>query len=394
MRIDTELLDQFAVKYKGIIEDLEQRLRMSPGIQEVEKTLKPKKKGEIPKFNFESTPQLRKLFFEVLNLTPVGVTEKTNQPSTEERTLEILSQHNETAKLLLEFRKSSKLYNTFIERPKALLVGDRLHTSYYIPGTVTGRISSNTPNLQNVPKDIRCIFIPDEGCVFIQVDYKQAEFRMWAFYSQDLQMLEDIRSGKDIHKIIASVVYNIPESEVTPDQRFVAKGVVFGLMFGRGIESLMLEFKCSEDMARNIIETFFSRYPKAKQWLIDTKKQARRNGCVKNLFGRIRRLPKIKGSDKEEVAEAERQAVNSPIQGGVADLVAMAMERIRKRLKEINSRTWQVLTVHDSIIFNCPEEEVEKVKPIVLEEANRELPGVNVPFTVDLKVGSNWSLEE
>lgn len=348
------------------------------------------------KFNMNSANHLRILIYDVLKIVPFKTT-AAGAPSTDKEVLERLSDE-EVHPAIIKFqenRKLQKLHKTYVKgMQKRADNNGRVHTDFNQHVTVTGRLSSSNPNLQNIPranKDIKRAFITKPGWSIVQADYSQAEFRMWGQLSQDRDMIADISAGMDIHKITASEFWGIPENEVTKDQRSAAKFVVFGLMYGRGAESVAKQVKIKKEEAEAIIKNFFAKYPVAARWLQTTRNFARTHGFVWNHFGRVRRLPHANSPDREKVAEAMRQAVNAPIQGSAADMTGVALIRIWKQLRKRNLKARLILTVHDSIILECPDEELLKVVTLCHDCMTAQIEGLNVPMEVEIEVGKTWA---
>lgn len=362
-----------------------------------------KKKGELEAsifsktgaFNINSAKELRAVLYEKNNFKTDRATKK-GAMSTDKGTLaELVKEYptHDIPKFLLQYRETSKMLSTFIEGLSEWLDTEgRIHSTYKQHGTVTGRLSSAEPNLQNIPRDstIRGLFVAKAGHKLIEADYGQAEFRFWALYSQDPQMISDIASGQDIHKMTASSAFGVPISLVTKKQRQDAKAIVFGLMYGRGTWSVAQQLGMNEEEAEKVVQIFFSRYPKAKRWLKDTVTVARQRGYVMNHFGRIRRLPGINSTDEIVRSEAERQAQNSPIQSGASDMTCIASIRIKAELARRKLAGQLVLTVHDSVIYEVPDSEVEESLTIVKTEIERPIEGINVPMVAEVKMGGRW----
>lgn len=372
-------------------------------LQQVKKELE----GEIQKFekdmitlvgsgiNFNSPKQLSTLLYKTLKLPIVKKTKK-GALSVDAEVLETLATKHKFPNTLLLYRKLQKLYSTYILGIEVRLDAQgRVHTSFLIIGTNTGRLSSKDPNLQNIPsveKDARIknLFIAEDGYVFLEADYAQAEFRFWANYSQDPNMLEDLRKGLDIHRQTASNVFVITPDEVTKEQRQKAKRIVYGLMYGRGARNLALDTNCSEDEAQKVISYFFSRYPIAKRWLYQAVSTVQETGQIRSCFGRLRRLPGIYHPDNEIRSHAERQSMNSPIQSAASDLNCNAANRILAKFEEVGVKGKLRILVHDSILLEVPKDDLDKSLRIVKEEMERELPMINVPMVAELKVGTRW----
>jgi len=350
--------------------------------------------------NLNSSKELREVLYNKLKFKTSKLTKK-GALSTDKEALSNLAKlypHHIVPKNLLEYRDCTKLLSTFITGlSRHVDAHGRIHSTYKQHGTVTGRLASSEPNLQNVPRPkegellpIRGIFVAKPEHTLIEADYGQAEFRFWAVYSQDLQMIEDLKSKQDIHTMTAASAFGVPLAKVTRKQRQDAKAIVFGLMYGRGTWSISQQLGISEEEAERVVYTFFCRYPKAKAWLHNQVQLARRQGYVINYFGRIRRLPGIISSDDVIKSEAERQAKNAPIQSGAADMTSIASIRIKQRLEKEGLHAKLVLTVHDSLVYETPDSEVTTTTEIIKEETERPIGTMNVPMSVDLKQGNRW----
>lgn len=384
------------VEYSGICIDKEYLLALREQYQTkmliLEEEFK-EKHGEG--ININSTKQLRELFFKTLNLRPAGRT-PTKRPSTDHKSLIELAKQHEAPKLILEHRKLSKVCSTFIVGLLEVMDHEgRVHTDYIIIGTVTGRLSSKKPNLQNIPntEEIRKIFVPVKGSKFIVADFSQMELRVMCEYSADTELLEAFKRGEDIHSLVASRVLKIPQAEVTAKQRSLAKGIVFGLIYGRGSKSVAEELGLSIIEAERFINQFFAEFPTIRSWMEKQKRLARKQGYVTNLFGRRRRLPEINSQDIKKASSAARQSMNSVVQGGASDITCLSAIRVMERLKESGLKTRLVLNVHDELVFECPEDEIKEAQEIVLN--TMEYPFSNpeffkIPLKVDLKVTDCW----
>jgi DNA polymerase-1 len=349
-------------------------------------------------FNMNSNPQLGILLYSVLKLPKIkfGKTKKdgTTSASTDKEVLDYHANSNPIIKLLMGHRNIQKMHSTYIIGMQEKVDSDnRIHTIFTQHITVTGRLSSHNPNLQNIPrknKDIKKAFLPRLGWSLLQADLAQAEFRMWAELSQDPLMIQDIRNGLDIHRATASRFWNIPLSIVTDDQRQIAKRSVFSVMYGQGARATSKQLGITENDATNITKQFFAKYPTAARWLEQTKHMVKTQGYVISPFGRIRRLPDAFSPINELKQGAMRMGVNSPIQAGAADVTAMGLIRLYKRLKEQNLQSKLVLTVHDSIALECPDNELIQVAKLCHECLTTPVAGITVPFAVDIEVGKNW----
>ena len=356
------------------------------------------KRAKPVKFNMNSPTHLAVLLYQVLKLPmfKMGKPHKDGKvnPSTDKEVLEHYAEDHDFIHQLMENRKLQKLHKTYVKgMQKRVDSNNRIHTNFNQHIAVTGRLSSSNPNLQNIPrenKDIKKAFIAPPEWSIVQADFSQAEFRFWALYSQDPLMIHDIATGVDIHRVTASEFWGIPPEQVTKHQRQAAKFVVFGLMYGRGAESVAKQVKIGVEEAKQIIENFFNKYPVAAAWLERTRKLAHARRYIFNHFGRIRRLPLITSFDKKDKAEAMRQAVNAPIQGGAADMTGVALIRIWRELKKQNLRAKLIVTVHDSIAIECPDEELTKIIPLMRACMTTPIRGINVKMDVEIESGKNW----
>ena len=347
-------------------------------------------------FNINSTQQLSKVLFDKLRLPPVRKT-KTGY-STDVSVLEELRPQHPIIEQLLEYRQVQKLKSTYVDA-LPLLINERtgrLHTSYNQAVAATGRLSSSNPNLQNIPirtelgSSIRRAFIPGGPKLEIMsADYSQIELRIMAHISGDEGLTEAFRAGEDIHATTAAKVFGVPLSEVTKDMRRKAKEVNFGIMYGIGAFGLARRLDIGQGEAKDIIGKYFARFPKVNQYIFDTIASVKRDGYVTTLRGRRRYLPDINSKNGTVRANAERQAINMPIQGTAADMIKLAMLRIFRRMRHEKLQSRMLLQVHDELVFDILKKEIVVMKALVLEEMKAALP-LNVPVEVDIGVGQNW----
>jgi len=349
-------------------------------------------------FNVSSTQQLGTVLFEELGL-PVKARTKTGY-STSAEVLEELRGMHPIIELVLEHRQLSKLKSTYVDA-LPLLVNPRtgrVHTSYNQTGTVTGRISSSDPNLQNIPirteigREVRRAFIAEEGCLLLSADYSQVELRIMAHISQDPGLISAFDRGEDIHASTAATVMDVPLSQVTPEMRRIAKSINFGLSYGMGAYGLAQRTGLSHEEAAEFIANYFARYPKVQEYIEETKRMAREKGYVSTLLGRRRYFPELQSTSRAHdrvKRAAERMAINMPIQGSAADIIKIAMIRLHRALQEKGLASRLTLQVHDELVLEVPEEEVKTVAPLVrsVMEGAYEL---RAPLKVDIKVGKNW----
>jgi DNA polymerase-1 len=347
------------------------------------------------KFNINSTRQLQEILFTWRKLTPVKKT-KTGY-STDVDVLEILAAQDPVPEKILAHRKLTKLKSTYVDA-LPLLVNEqtgRLHTHYVQTGAATGRLASKDPNLQNIPireeegRRIRTAFVPAPGMRFISADYAQIELAILAYLSQDPILLEAFKEGKDIHRQTASLIFGVTEDQVTADMRRVGKTINFGVVYGMSAFGLAQGLRIPRADADRFIKTYFQRYQGVDAFLKETIRGAEKTGYVHTLFGRRRRISTINSRNRTEKTAAERVAVNSPIQGSAADIVKMAMVKLYHRLKQEKLSSRILLQVHDEIILEAPEEEVERASRIV-QEIMESASGHAIPLKVHCETGESW----
>ena len=349
-----------------------------------------------PGFNPDSPKQLGALLFGKLGLAG-GKKTASGQFSTDEKTLSKLVGEHPIIPLILEYRACSKLKSTYVDKlPTLIDENGRVHTTYAQAFTETGRLSSSDPNLQNIPirtergKLIRKAFVArDEKHVLISADYSQIELRLMAAMSGDEAMLTAFRNGEDIHRDTASRVYDVMPAFVTPEQRSKCKMVNFGIIYGISAFGLSQRLKVPRKEAADLIETYFKLYPKVKVYMESAIAKAREKGYAETILGRRRTLRDINSRNATARQAAERDAINTPIQGSAADLIKVAMVKVDRALKAENLRAKMVLQIHDELVFDVPLDEVEKVKEIVTREMTTALD-FGVPLDVGIGVGGNW----
>lgn len=351
-------------------------------------------------FNINSPKQLGELFFDVLKLDTKARKTRTGQYATDEQVLLRLAGRHEIARLVLEYRECKKLKSTYVDAlPGAVFPGTgRVHTTYNQAVTATGRMQSQDPNLQNIPvraergREVRKAFIPRgrEGeFAFFSADYSQIELRIIAELSQDPVMLAAFLEGQDVHGVTASRVYGVPSEQVTPEMRRKAKMVNFGIIYGISAFGLSQRLNISRFEAAEIIDNYFREYSCIKDYIHRTIELARKNGYVETMTGRRRYLRDIDSRNATLRSAAERNAINSPIQGTAADMIKIAMSRIHRRLLEGGFETKMLLQVHDELVFDLARKEKEKVLPMVEEAMKSALP-MKVPIVVEMALGKNW----
>ncbi len=385
IRLDSGFLERMSADLAARLGELEARIQEMVGYP----------------FNINSTQQLSDVLFKHLGLPTQGLKRtKSGHFSTAAAVLERLRGKHPVVDLVLEYRGLAKLKSTYVDALPRLVNPrtGRLHTSYHQTGTVTGRLSSSNPNLQNIPirtplgRQVRRAFVAEEGWQLVGADYSQVELRVMAHISGDEGLLSAFARGEDIHASTAAAVLGVPLEEVTPEMRRLAKGVNFGLSYGQTAYGLSQATGMTQSEAEEFIKTYFERFPRVREYIDTTKARATRQGYVETLLGRRRYFPELQpGSHASHNARqaAERMAINAPIQGTAADIIKIAMIRLHRELAAHSLRARMILQVHDELVVEAPDEEVETVGPLmreVMENAFR----LRVPLKVDLKVGRNW----
>jgi DNA polymerase-1 len=352
------------------------------------------------RFNLASPKQLGEVLFEKLQIDPKAKKTKTGQFATGEDVLQKLAHNNPIVADILGFRELTKLKSTYVDALPEMINSKtgRVHTSYAQAVAVTGRLSSNHPNLQNIPirssrgREIRKAFIPRaEGRILVSADYSQIELRIVAAISGDSNMCEAFKNGKDIHTATAARVFGVAEGEVTKEMRYKAKSVNFGIIYGQGAFGLAENLGVSRTEAKEIIDNYKKEFSGITQYMEDTIQFAQKNGYVETLMGRKRWLKDISSSNFTVRGFAERNAINSPIQGTAADMVKLAMIAIHREMKEKKMASKMILQVHDELVFDAVPEELALLEPLILNNMKLALPLPNqVPLEAELGTGKNW----
>lgn len=352
------------------------------------------------RFNLASPRQLGEVLFEKLQLDPKAKKTKSGQYATGEDVLLKLAHQNQIVENILAFRELTKLKSTYVDAFPLMInrKTGRVHTCYAQAVAVTGRLSSNNPNLQNIPvrtergREIRKAFIPrDADHVLLSADYSQIELRIVAAISGDPAMCEAFSLGKDIHTATAARVYGVEESQVTKEQRYKAKSVNFGIIYGQGAFGLADNLGISRTEAKQIIDNYKKQFSNIQRYMDDTINFARENGYVKTLMGRKRWLRDINSSNFTVRGFAERNAINSPIQGTAADMIKMAMIKVHEEFTRRKLRSRMVLQVHDELVFDAHKDEAEMIMPLIIECMKNALPLPNgVPVEAEIGSGENW----
>ena len=378
IRVHAEELKAYGEALTGRIGELEEQIHTAAG----------------EKFNINSPKQLGVILFEKLGL-PEGKKTKTGY-STSAEVLDKLAPEHAIVKDILEYRQLTKLKSTYADGLAVCIAEDgRIHSNFNQTITATGRISSTEPNLQNIPvrmelgRRIRKVFIPREGCVFVDADYSQIELRVLAHMSQDEKLIEAYRQAEDIHRITASQVFHVPFEEVTPLQRRNAKAVNFGIVYGISSFGLSQDLSISTKEAKEYIDRYFETYPGIKGFLDGLVSGAKAQGYVTTMYGRRRPIPELKSSNYMQRSFGERVAMNSPIQGTAADIIKIAMIRVHDRLREEGLKSRLILQVHDELLIEAYEEEAERVEQILQEEM-QQAAELDVSLEIDMHRGRNW----
>jgi DNA polymerase-1 len=348
-------------------------------------------------FNISSPKQLGEVLFSKLNLPKPVKYGKGRTISTAVDVLESLAATHDAPRLVLEYRQLTKLKSTYVDALPALLnqTSGRLHTTFAQTGTATGRLSSANPNLQNIPirtelgREIRAAFTAEPGHVLLAADYSQIELRLLAHFSQDELLVEAYRNGEDVHTLTASQVFAIPPLMVTSDHRRQAKVVNFGIVYGLSPFGLSQNLGIEPREAKQFIDAYFEKYSGVRRFIDQTLQEARRDQSVKTLFGRVRPIPDINSKNANLRGFAERTAVNTPLQGTAADLIKLAMIRIDDALREQSLKSRMTLQVHDELVFEVPQAEIDRMRTLVRQQMENVHP-LSVPLLVEIGVGPNW----
>lgn len=351
------------------------------------------------RFNIASPKQVGEVLFDKLGLPYRWRKTKSGQYSTNEEKLSELAKDFPIVNDILSHRGLTKLKSTYVDALPRMINPrtGRIHSSFNQALAATGRLSSNNPNLQNIPirtqegAKVREAFVPrDENHVLLAADYSQVELRLIAEISGDEAMMEAFQSGKDIHRATAARVFEVPYEEVTKEQRYRAKTVNFSIVYGAGATNLSQQLDIKRAEAKELIEQYFSRYPGLKGYMDRAVAEARENGYVKTLMGRRRYLRDIDSRNGVIRSHAERNAINTPVQGSAADLIKIAMININRIFQEKQFKSKMILQVHDELVFDAHKDELETIKPIIEEEMKNAMPSLKVPLVVEMGIGENW----
>ncbi len=381
VRVDVEMLNRAEEQLSKELATLEQGIYTVAGVT----------------FNVNSPKQVGEVLFDQLKLDSKAKKSKTGQYSTSEEVLLGLKGKHEVVGMILDYRELKKLISTYIAALPTYINPEtgKIHTTYNQTVTATGRLSSSNPNLQNLPirsergQLIRQAVIPDDGCMFLSADYSQIELRLMAHFSRDPHMVEAFCTGQDIHAATAAKIFGVAIEDVTKEQRRQAKTANFGIIYGISAFGLAQQLDCSRSEAKALIDGYFAAFPGVIGYIERQKELARQQGFAVTLFGRKRYLPDIVSHNATVRSFAERNAVNSPIQGTAADIIKMAMVTIHRRLKEAGLKAQMIMQVHDELNFNVPTNEVERVRDIVVTEM-QNVVHLTVPLIADCGIGTNW----
>jgi DNA polymerase-1 len=384
VKVDEQFLNDYSKVLEEEIKISEERVFEQAGVR----------------FNLASPKQLGEVLFDILKIDPKAKKTKTGQYATGEDVLAKLAAKHKIVDDILNFRELSKLKSTYVDALPAIVnpKTGRIHTSYAQAVAVTGRLSSTNPNLQNIPirsergREVRKAFIPrSEGRILVSADYSQIELRVVAAISGDPNMCDAFKQGKDIHTATAAKVYGIAEAEVTKEQRYKAKSVNFGIIYGQGAFGLAENLGISRTEAKEIIDNYKKEFPNIQQYMDQQINKAKEQGFVETLMGRKRWLRDINSSNFTVRGFAERNAINSPIQGSAADMIKLAMIKIHREMKKKHWESKMILQVHDELVFDAVESELPALKELILScmTTAMELPN-GVPVEAELGVGKNW----
>ena len=380
VRIDVARLGEISRSFTRELAELEQSIYRAAGTE----------------FNINSTPQLRHVLFEKIQL-PVLKKTKTG-PSTDYEVLEQLAAAgHDVPRLLIEYRELSKLKSTYVDALPGFINPStgRIHTSFNQTGAATGRLSSSDPNLQNIPvrtqrgEAIRRAFVAPPGSLLLTADYSQIELRLLAHLSGDSAFVQAFEQGGDIHRQTAAIIFGVPQGQVTPEMRARAKTINFGTIYGQGPFALARQLGITQEEARAFIQEYFTRFAGVRTWLDRTVVEAREKGYVETLFGRRRYVPELKDRNYNIRAFGERTATNSPLQGSAADLIKIAMVRIAAALKQGGLASRMILQVHDELVLEVPAEEAAIATELVKRDME-SAADLRVPLVVTVGVGMNW----
>ncbi|MGB9688991.1 DNA polymerase I [Thermogutta sp.] len=380
IRVDTERLRKLGEEFERQMQILEEEIYQLAG----------------ERFNIGSPKQLQEILFDKLQL-PSSKKTKTGI-STDSEVLEELAAIHPLPAKIIDYRQYAKLKSTYVDGLATMVCPrtGRVHASFHQAVTATGRLSCSDPNLQNIPvrteegRGIRSAFVAEEGWRLISADYSQIELRMLAHFSQDERLCEAFHRDEDIHTAVAAEVFGVPPNQVTPEMRRKAKAVNFGVIYGQTPFGLAKQLRISKEEAASFIEAYFARYPGIDRFLLSVLQECRRQGYVRTILGRKRRISGVRENPTRQRNLPERTAINTVVQGSAADLIKLAMIRVRNALRAAGLAARMILQVHDELVFECPAHEVSATARIVRQEMESVMK-LNVPLKVDVGVGPNWN---
>jgi DNA polymerase I len=383
VNIDAKFLEAYSVELEEKIGILEKKIIEKAGIN----------------FNVASPKQVGGILFDVMKLDPKAKKTKNGQYSTDEDVMSELAKNHPIAADILTHRGLSKLKSTYVDALPKLVNPrtGRVHSNFNQALTATGRLSSNNPNLQNIPiktpegSEVRKAFVPrDENHIIVSADYSQIELRLIAEMSDDTVMIEAFQSGNDFHRATASKIYSVDIEAVTPEQRRNAKTVNFSITYGAGAQNLSQQLGIPRSEAKILVEAYREQFSGLRNYMTQIVEKAREQGYVETMLGRRRYLRDIDSRNALARTNSERMAVNTPIQGTAADMIKIAMVRIYEKLEEKNLKTKLIMQVHDELVFDVPKNELEIVKPLIEEAMKNAIPSLRVPIEVGMGEGANW----
>ena len=380
IRVDTDRLRKLGEEFERRMQILEEEIYQLAG----------------ERFNIGSPKQLQEILFDKLHL-PSSKKTKTGI-STDSEVLEELAAIHPLPAKIIDYRQYAKLKSTYVDGLATMVCPrtGRVHASFHQAVTATGRLSCSDPNLQNIPvrteegREIRSAFVAEEGWRLISADYSQIELRMLAHFSQDERLCEAFHRDEDIHTAVAAEVFGLPATQVTPEMRRKAKAVNFGVIYGQTPFGLAKQLRISKEEAAAFIDAYFARYPGIDRFLLGVLQECRRQGFVRTILGRKRRISGVRENPTRQRNLPERTAINTVVQGSAADLIKLAMIRVRNALREAGLAARMILQVHDELVFECPADEVSPTAGIVRQEMESVMK-LNVPLKVDVGVGPNWN---
>jgi DNA polymerase-1 len=380
--IDTAALDQFSKELDLRITELDQEILAAAG----------------ETFNIDSPKQLGEILFEKLKISSKAKKTKTGQYATSEDILQKHEHDHPIIPMILEYRQLRKLKSTYVDPLPTLCdrIDGRIHSNFMQTVTATGRLSSNNPNLQNIPvrtakgREIRRAFVARSAAFqLMAVDYSQIELRIIAALAEDQNMIEAFKQGHDIHAATAAKVFHVSIADVTREQRSAAKAVNFGIIYGQSAFGLAQNLQISRTEAKQIIDAYFEQYPSIKSYMDKVIAQAREHGYVETIMKRRRYLPDIHSANAVVRGYAERNAINAPIQGSAADIIKMAMVAVHEAMSKAKLQSRMILQVHDELVFDVHQTETVQMQQLV-KEAMENAVQLTVPMEVEMKLAANW----